>query len=191
MTPMRFFRRLLGVTTIAAAGMASDTDAAAADLDDPSAESADLEPVAQRSGDDVAALARRQAQVSVGSTQGLHLDSSRLETLVDRLGPADPALAAVLVGTALCMAHPLERIALMSEWAMASSVIRRRALARALSHPFTGAGVATAIDALAQDADAIVRTAAAQAALLRLGLDPDRYGAILERAEQRAAQKKA
>jgi hypothetical protein len=159
MTTMRLLRRLLGLTTIAAAGMAPEADAQAAELGGRVTESAELDP-------------------------------SRLESLVDRLGPADPALAAVLVGTALCMAHPLERIALMSEWATAASVIRRRALARALSHPFTGAGVATAIDALAQDADAIVRTAAAQAALLRLGHDPERYAAILERAQQRAAASK-
>jgi hypothetical protein len=46
-------------------------------------------------------------------------------------------------------------------------------------------GVPTAIETLAEDDDAQVRTAAVNAALLRLGHDPDRYGAVLDRFEAR------
>ena len=59
-------------------------------------------------------------------------------------------------------------------------VVRRRALARALSHPFSCAGAVTAIEVLVKDPDAMVRSAAKQAALLRLGHDPERYAALLE-----------
>jgi hypothetical protein len=148
--------------------MAPESDAQAAELESRAPESAELEPSGRR------AVAEHR------------VDLSKLESLVDQLGALEPALVAMLVGTGLCMAHPLERISFMSEWATAPSVLRRRALARALGHPFSGPGVATTIDALVQDPDAIVRAAATQAALLRLGHDPDRYAAILERAEQRA-----
>ena len=166
MNPTRLLERLLGAATLAATGVSAET--AAADLDDLAPETG--EQIMDREGDLDEAAPGKHAPG----------DLARMETLVDALGPVDPGLAAVLVGTALAAAHPVERIAFVCEWATSESVVRRRALARALSHPFSCAGAVTAIEVLVKDPDALVRSAAKQAALLRLGHDPERYAALLE-----------
>ena len=162
MSPTRVLERLLGAATLAATGVSGEAAAA------------DLEELAVEKGEKTAPEDRAE------SGGALPVDLGRLEALVDTLGPVDPGLAAVLVGTALAAAHPIERIAFVCEWATSESVVRRRALARALSHPFSCAGAVTAIEVLVKDPDAMVRSAAKQAALLRLGHDPERYAALLE-----------
>ncbi len=162
MSPTRLLKRLLGAATLAATGVSAEAAAA------------DLEELTVEKGDPTAPEDRAE------NASALPVDLGRLEALVDTLGPVDPGLAAVLVGTALAAAHPVERIAFVCEWATSDSVVRRRALARALSHPFSCAGAVTAIEVLAKDHDAMVRSAAKQAALLRLGHDPERYAALFE-----------
>ena len=165
MSPIRLLKRLLGAAAIAATGASAD---AAADIGEPAPDATDERPADLDGGDPARSPHSRPVELA------------KLGGLVDGLGPVDPGLAAVMVGTALAAAHPVERIAFVCEWATSSSLVRRRALARALSHPFACAGALTAIEVLAHDADPLVRSAARQAALLRVGHDPERYEALLK-----------
>jgi hypothetical protein len=181
MRAMLSIKRLLRTAALTAAGLLSDGVLSVAD--------AWYRPAEPENADRAAAIpAPPSATMHImhRAVRSPTIESERLEALVDQLGDAEPALAAVLLGTALCMAKPLERTPIVCEWATSASLVRRRALARALAHPFMCPGLPTAIEALAEDADAHVRTAAVTAALLRLGHDPQRYGAVLDRSEQRA-----
>ena len=175
MNPTRLLKRLLGAATLAATGVSAE--AAAADVDDLTADNGELAADLESGQDPEPGKHGLSGDAARGT---LPVDLGRLEALVDALGPVDPGLAAVLVGTALASAHPVERIAFVCEWATTNSVIRRRALARALSHPFSCAGAVTAIEVLVKDQDAMVRSAAKQAALLRMSHDPERYAALLK-----------
>lgn len=179
MDAMRWIRGLLRTVALAAAGLLSDTspsDDPGGIVDADSRQRQGETPVTQISA----------ARALHGAADAHALDADRLATLVDQWGETEPALAAVLLGTALCTAQPLERTPVVCEWATSSSVVRRRALARALAHPFMCTGLPTAIETLARDPDAHVRNAAAHAALLRLGHDPQRYGSVLDRAARSA-----
>ena len=183
MNAVRWIKRALRAGTLAAFGLVSDA-AAAADTRDARLDAEDWE----RQGEaPVTQVATEHAALPRGIAARA-LDTGRLAALVDQLGETEPALAAVLVGTALCSARPLERTSVVSEWATSHSVVRRRALARALAHPFMCPGVPSAIELLARDADCSVRTAAAHAALLRFGHDPRRYGEVLDDAAQRGVR---
>lgn len=180
MGAMRWIKGMLRTSALAAAGLLSD--AVAVDAVDARLESEnrlrDVEPRATYIGS-VRSLPRLSDAPA--------LNAARLAVLVDEWGELEPALAGMLVGTALCTAPPLARTQLVCEWATSPSVVHRRAVARALAHPFMCAGVPTAIETLAADSDAHVRTAAMQAALLRFGHDPRRYGAVLDRGDSRRA----
>jgi hypothetical protein len=156
---LRMIKRLLGATTIAAAGMVPD--AARADDGDVTNDNDAVEA----DGDAPVSSVRERAVEA--ETSALDLTPRRVELLVDQWGPVEPALAAVLLGTALRATHPVERIALVCDWAASPSVVRRRALARALTDPFPCAGAITALDVLARDPDPAVRGAARQAILIR------------------------
>jgi hypothetical protein len=181
MNPTRLLKRLLGAAALAATGVSAD---AAADFEDTATDSESLpqrseDGETQRDEDAAGTQGSSRSEVTLG---GLHADLAHVDRLVDGLGPVDPGLAAVLVGSALAAAHPMERIAFVCEWAVSPSLMRRRAVARALSQPFSCAGAVSALEVLVRDTDPLVRGAAEQAALLRLGHDPERYAALLERA---------
>ena len=182
MKTTRWLKRLLGASALAVTGVSAS---ASAEIDEDVVETA-ASP--ERLADEIDSKRGRWPEHGPGierPASGSSADWLRVGDLVDGLGPIEPGLAAVTVGSALAAAHPLERIAFVCEWATSPSLVRRRALARALAYPFMCAGLPTAIEALAQDADVHVRTAAVTAALLRLGHDPQRYGAVLDRSEQR------
>jgi hypothetical protein len=179
MAATHLIRRLLRTSALAAAGLLLDSVTSEFE---PRSRSLETDSLDQDVGAHGSRLAVTRALDRVPDWPIPEL--GRLEALIDDWGETEPAFAAMLVGTALCAAKPLERTAIVCDWATSQSAIHRRALARALAHPFMCAGIPTAIEVLAQDADEHVRTAAAQAALLRLGHDPERYGDVLDRIEQ-------
>jgi hypothetical protein len=178
MAAMHAIRRLLHTLALAAAGLLSDAAASEVEAREPGVET-------EAGEREMGARAVAHSVAPHRSALVAPPDAGRLESLVDRLGESEPALAAVMLGTALCAARPIDRMPIVCDWATSSSLPRRRALARALAHPFMCPGVATAIEVLAQDDDAHVRSAAAHAALVRLGHDPERYGAVLDHIEHR------
>jgi len=156
MSLMRIIKRVLGATTIATVGMVPGA-AAAEELD--AVQDMELDGDAHRTGE-----RERPPETEISA---LDLLPSRLEVVVEQWGQVEPALAAVLLGTALRATHPVERIALVCDWAASPSVVRRRALARALADPFPCAGAITALEVLSRDPDPAVRIAARQAVQIR------------------------
>ena len=69
----------------------------------------------------------------------------------------------------------------VSDWALASSPLRREALARALAQPATFVGGDAAIEHLAADPATAVRRQAARAAACRLDANPRRFRPLLSR----------
>jgi hypothetical protein len=171
-------RRLFGVAALTAAGMTPDV--ASADSED----ALGSNEVEVKRGSASAELRLRTLDLLThrGAAR-IEIDPGLLGRPVDEWGALEPTLAAVLVGTSLSRAEPIDRIPILCEWATDPSLIRRRVLARALAFPFSCLGSTTAIELLARDPDPSVRTAARVAALLRFEDDPDRFAAVLNGSE--------
>jgi len=186
MKTTRWLKRLLGASALAVTGVSAS---ASAEIDEDVVETA-ASP--ERLADEIDSKRGRWPEHGPGierPASGSSADWLRVGDLVDGLGPIEPGLAAVTVGSALAAAHPLERIAFVCEWATSPSVVRRRALARALGQLFSCVGAVSALEVLVRDPDPIVRSAARQAALLRLGYDPERYAALMQRAAAASAKR--
>ena len=176
---LRILRRLFGVAALTAAGLTPDIAAAAAADDDDDGVLGSSEMEAKRGSVSAELRLRTLDLLTHRGAARIEIDPSLLGRPIDQWGALEPTLAAVLVGTSLSRAEPIDRIPILCEWATDPSLVRRRVLARALAFPFSCLGSTTAIELLARDPDPSVRTAARVAALLRFEDAPERFTAVL------------
>jgi hypothetical protein len=99
-------------------------------------------------------------------------------------GQDDRAVFSILLPEILVLLSPIERMEVVTGWAISRSPHLRLAIARALRHDGPAAvtpGALTAIEHLAGDPEPSVRAAVVEAAWMRRRVDPVRLGAVLTR----------
>jgi hypothetical protein len=109
-------------------------------------------------------------------------EPAEAEALVRELA-SDPAVevrdaAAAGVSVLLAVASPIDRMRIVADWSLAEGPSARIAIASALRLPIGVVGVASAIEHLAADPDAAVRTRALEAAERRYDEAPAAYRAV-------------
>jgi hypothetical protein len=82
---------------------------------------------------------------------------------------------------AIQRATPVDRIELVSQWALSESALERAAIARALADPVPVFMLDLVVEHLTYDSDAEVRKSVAQAAAAHFHEDPASYARIAER----------